>query len=167
MTLHDKAAIMRGKIPKLYEKGEYFKCRGKCNDLIALVGEISDSEDAGEMNAIAYEYLTQISKKGLCGMTFKELLQGATVTDAHLVHSDIDIETSTMACDWNIASFTPKGIERYANLMNAVVLRIFHGIFGLQIELTGVSHRDIEQFNFDQAGNCSDSDYKKWFTDED
>lgn len=99
-------------------------------------------------------------------MKFKELLEQVNLHDTHLLHKEVEIETCTMSGEWNIKKFTDEGIKHYEKLLNAKVECIYQGIYGLEIILSGVGPKYIELFNYDQAGYCSESLYKKVFTEE-
>lgn len=51
--------------------------------------------------------------------------------------------------------------------MNAEVVKIYTGYYGLQLELDKVKPRRLEEFSSMLAGYCPVSDYEKWVNEPD
>lgn len=85
--------------------------------------------------------------------------------DIHLVHSDEDIEIATIE-ELKSDTLTDVGREEWADVLNASVVRIFDGIYGVQVECSGVNPQRISEFSFMLAGQCSSQDYEKWVAHE-
>jgi len=94
----------------------------------------------------------------------KDLLR-IPLQDIHLVHSDEDIEFATIE-ELKSDTLTEAGREEWADVLNASVVRIFDGIYGVQVECCGVDPQRISSFSFMLAGQCSSQDYEKWVTHE-
>lgn len=81
--------------------------------------------------------------------------------DLHLVHQEVEIEPSTIVeLDQN--TLTDAGKEAWADVLDAKVIRIRQGIYGLQMELDGVKPSRLQGFSEMLAGYCSADNYKKW-----
>jgi hypothetical protein len=60
------------------------------------------------------------------------------------------------------STLTEAGKEAWADVLNADVLRVYTGYYGLQMELAGVKASRLDAFSSMLAGYCSVQDYKKW-----
>jgi len=96
------------------------------------------------------------------GLKLKDLLT-VSLEDIHLIHSDEEIDPATI-CEFNSDTLTNTGKEEWADVLNAEVHRIFNGIYGLQIEVSGVQPQRLSDFSFMLAGHCSEQNYEKWIT---
>ena len=85
--------------------------------------------------------------------------------DIHLVHSDEDIELATIV-ELKSDTLTEAGREEWADVLNAGVVRIFDGVYGVQVECGGVDPQRLSGFSFMLAGQCSSQDYEKWVAQE-
>ncbi|OLN30100.1 DUF6329 domain-containing protein [Desulfosporosinus metallidurans] len=85
--------------------------------------------------------------------------------DIHLVHSDEDIELATIV-ELKSDTLTEAGRKEWADVLNADVVRIFDGIYGVQVECNGVDPQRLSDFSFMLAGQCSSQDYEKWVAQE-
>ncbi len=81
--------------------------------------------------------------------------------DVHLVHKDVEIDPCT-SVELQDTTLTDAGKEAWADVLNADVLRIYNGIYGLQMELDNVKPSQLESFSAMLAGNCQSQNYEKW-----
>ncbi len=81
--------------------------------------------------------------------------------DIHLVHSNEEIDLATI-CELKKDTLTTAGCEEWSDVLEADVQRIFDGVHGLQIELSGIDPQRLSSFSFMLAGHCSEQDYEKW-----
>ncbi len=102
------------------------------------------------------------NKTVAAGLKLKDLLT-VSLEDIHLIHSDEEIDPATI-CKLNSDTLTNAGKEEWADVLNAKIHRIFNGICGLQIEVSGVKPQRLSDFSFMLAGHCSEQDYEKWVT---
>lgn len=79
----------------------------------------------------------------------------------HLVHHEIDSEPHTIV-ELDAGTLTEAGREAWADVLDAKVLRVFQGIYGLQMELSGVKASRLDDFSAMLAGYCSEQDYDRW-----
>ena len=94
----------------------------------------------------------------------KELIR-IPFEDFHLVHSKVDMEPATivyMASD----TLTDAGKQEWGDVLNAQVVRVFHGIYGIQVECAGVDPQRLADFSLMLAGNCPNEDYETWVRPE-
>lgn len=98
------------------------------------------------------------------GFKLQDLMR-VPLEDIHLVHSDEDIELATIV-ELRSDTLTQAGREEWADVLNADVVRIFHGIYGTQVECSGVEPQRLADFSFMLAGYCSAQDYEKWVARE-
>lgn len=81
--------------------------------------------------------------------------------DIHLIHNEIENDPSTIV-ELNDFTLTKSGKEAWADVLNADVLRVYTGLYGLQMELGGVKASRLDAFSSMLAGYCSVQDYEKW-----
>lgn len=81
--------------------------------------------------------------------------------DIHLIHHEIENEPSTIV-ELDEFTLTDAGKEAWADVLNADVLRVYTGYYGLQMELAGVKASRLDAFSSMLAGFCSVQDYEKW-----
>lgn len=94
-----------------------------------------------------------------------DLLPSA-LEDVHLCHSEVDNEPATIV-QLTDSTLTAEGKKAWADVLQAgVVERIYTGMYGLQIEISGVKPSRLDAFSAALAGYCSEQDYAKWFTQE-
>lgn len=99
-------------------------------------------------------------EQALPSPTLRELLH-THWEDVHLLHTDVEIEPATIVeLDQN--TLTDAGKEAWADVLDAKVLRICQGIYGLQMELSGVKPSRLQGFSEMLAGYCSQGNYEKW-----
>lgn len=85
--------------------------------------------------------------------------------DIHLIHDEIDNDPATIV-ELSNSTLTAAGREDWADILNAKVKRIYTGIYGLQIELSGVRASRLDEFSHMLAGYCSVEDYELWVSEE-
>jgi hypothetical protein len=81
--------------------------------------------------------------------------------DIHLVHKDVEINPCTIV-ELQDDTLTEDGKEAWSDVLNAEVIRVYTGVYGLQMELGNVKSSRLEDFSAMLAGNCSVQDYEKW-----
>ena len=81
--------------------------------------------------------------------------------DIHLMHKDVEVEPCTIV-ELDSGTLTAAGQEAWADVLNAEVVKIYNGYYGLQLELDKVKPRRLEEFSSMLAGYCPVSDYEKW-----
>ena len=86
--------------------------------------------------------------------------------DIHLLHKDVEIQPATIV-ELNEHTLTNAGKEAWADVLDAEVVKVYNGYYGLQMELDKVKPRRLEEFSSMLAGYCPVSDYEKWVTQED
>jgi hypothetical protein len=106
----------------------------------------------------------QQEQKPALGMKLKDLIS-ISLQDIHLVHSDEDIELATV-CELKSDTLTIEGRKEWADVLNADVVRIFNGVYGVQLECSGVNPQRLSDFSLMLAGQCPTKDYEKWVAQE-
>lgn len=96
--------------------------------------------------------------------TLRELLH-TRWEDVHLLHGEVEMEPITVV-ELDEHTLTDAGKEAWADVLDAKVLGIRQGIYGLQMELSGVKPRRVAEFTAMLAGYCLVPDYEKWVTQE-
>lgn len=94
----------------------------------------------------------------------KDLIR-VPIEDFHLVHHEVDMEPATivyLASD----TLTDEGKQEWGDVLNAQVLRVFHGIYGIQAECAGVDPQRLTDFSLMLAGACPNEDYETWVRQE-
>lgn len=86
--------------------------------------------------------------------------------DIHLLHKDVEIQPATIV-ELNEHTLTNAGKEAWADVLDAEVVKVYNGYYGLQMELEKVKPRRLEEFSSMLAGYCPVSDYEKCVTQED
>ena len=92
--------------------------------------------------------------------TLRDLLR-TRWEDIHLMHKDVEVEPCTIV-ELGSDTLTAAGQEAWADVLNAEVVKIYNGYYGLQLELDKVKPRRLEEFSSMLAGYCPVSDYEKW-----
>ena len=85
--------------------------------------------------------------------------------DIHLLHKDVEIQPATIV-ELNEHTLTNAGKEAWADVLDAEVVKVYNGYYGLQMELEKVNPRRLEEFSSMLAGYCPVSDYENWVTQE-
>lgn len=101
------------------------------------------------------------NEKSGAGSRLKDLLD-TRWENLHLVHGEIDYGLPHTIVELDAGTLTEAGKEAWADVLNAKVLRVFQGYFGLQMELSGVKASRLEAFSAMLAGYCSEQDYESW-----
>ncbi|HBI6603068.1 TPA: hypothetical protein K8G92_002531 [Listeria monocytogenes] len=83
--------------------------------------------------------------------------------DIHLVHKDVEINPCTIV-ELQDDTLTEAGKEAWSDVLNADVIRVYMGVYGLQMEISNIKPSRLEDFSVMLAGNCSVQDYEKWVT---
>lgn len=85
--------------------------------------------------------------------------------DIHLMHKDVEVQPATIV-ELDEHTLTNAGKEAWADILDAEVVKIYNGYYGLQMELDKVKPSRLEEFSSMLAGYCPVSDYEKWVTQE-
>ncbi len=85
--------------------------------------------------------------------------------DIHLLHKDVEVQPATIV-ELDEHTLTDAGKEAWADVLDAEVVKVYNGYYGLQMELDKVKPSRLEEFSAMLAGYCPVSDYKKWITQE-
>lgn len=83
----------------------------------------------------------------------------------HLLHKDVEVQPATIV-ELDEHTLTDAGKAAWADVLDAEVVRIYNGYYGLQMELDKVKPSRLEEFSVMLAGYCPVSDYEKWVTQE-
>ena len=86
--------------------------------------------------------------------------------DIHLMHKDVELEVPHTIVELDGHTLTDAGKEAWQDVLNAAVIKVYSGYYGLQIELDKVKPRRLEEFSAMLAGYCPVSDYEKWVAEE-
>ena len=86
--------------------------------------------------------------------------------DIHLLHKDVEVQPATIV-ELDEHTLTDAGKADWADVLDAEVVKVYNGYYGLQMELDKVKPRRLEEFSSMLAGYCPVSDYEKWVTQED
>jgi len=84
--------------------------------------------------------------------------------DLHLLHKDVDVQPATIV-ELDEHTLTDAGKAAWADVLDAEVVKVYHGYYGLQMELDQVKPYRFEEFSAMLAGYCPISDYEKWVTE--
>lgn len=85
--------------------------------------------------------------------------------DIHLLHKDVEVQPATIV-ELDEHTLTDAGKEAWADVLDAEVVKVYNGYYGLQMELNKVKPSRLEEFSSMLAGYCPVSDYEKWVTQE-
>jgi hypothetical protein len=85
--------------------------------------------------------------------------------DIHLLHKDVEVQPATIV-ELDEHTLTDAGKEAWADVLDAEVVKVYNGYYGLQMELDKVKPSRLEAFSSMLAGYCPVSDYEKWVTQE-
>lgn len=119
---------------------------------------------ADYLSAAIKQEKPSLKETEVANLKLKDLIM-VPLEDIHLVHSDEEIDLATI-CELKKDTLTSAGREEWADVLNADVHRIFDGVHGVQIEVSGVDPQRLSRFSFMLAGHCSEQDYEKWVTQE-
>ena len=79
----------------------------------------------------------------------------------HLVHTEVDNMPHTIT-ELDSGTLTEAGKKAWADVLNAKVERGYQGLYGLQMELSGVKPGRLEAFSGMLGGYCSEQEYETW-----
>ena len=79
----------------------------------------------------------------------------------HLVHTEVDNMPHTIT-ELDSGTLTEAGKTVWADVLNAKVERVYQGLYGLQMELSGVKPGRLEAFSGMLGGYCSEQEYETW-----
>ena len=141
-----------------------------------LMDELGSREEMAEIE-LTEDGLDMMFYLDYCGITEDEQdIEPATSKlkdvisclweDVHLTHKDEEINLATIV-ELQDTTLTAAGKEAWADVLNADVHRVFVGMYGLQMELSGVKANRLEEFSTMLAGYCSVQDYEKWVNETD
>ena len=85
--------------------------------------------------------------------------------DLHLLHKDVEVQPATIV-ELDEHTLTDAGKEAWADVLNAEVVKVYNGYYGLQMELDKVKPFRLEEFSSMLAGYCPVADYEKWVAQE-
>jgi hypothetical protein len=100
-------------------------------------------------------------------MKLRELIEkfSENPQDVDLYHYDVDDEAATMV-DLSMKDFTEEGLERFANALDAEVVKIrTNGENWVSVFVKGCSNKDVRELSLSHAGYCSCKDYDRWFVE--
>ena len=79
----------------------------------------------------------------------------------HLVHTEVDNVPHTIA-ELDSGTLTEAGKKAWADVLDGKAERGDQGLFGLQMELSGVKPGRLEGFSGMRGGYCSEQEYETW-----
>jgi hypothetical protein len=85
--------------------------------------------------------------------------------DLHLIHDEIDQVPATIV-ELSNATLTDSGKADWADILDAKVKQIYVGLYGLQMDVTGVKASRLERFSYMLGGYCSVEEYEMWVAGE-
>lgn len=85
--------------------------------------------------------------------------------DIHLLHKDVEVQPATIV-ELDEHTLTDAGKADWADVLDAEVIKVYNGYYGLQMELDNVKPSRLEEFSSMLAGYCPVSDYEKWVTQD-
>ncbi len=129
------------------------------------INELIMTEDHIEM-AYHLEYCPACNQGGVPGIMNLFSLMGCNLYDVHLCHDEEEHQIATIA-ELNQDTLTEEGKVEWADVLESRVMKIYPGVYGLQVSLTGCMAQRLADFSFMLAGYCSEEDYGRWVTDED
>ena len=89
------------------------------------------------------------------------MLMGCNLENIHIVDADVEHDLATIV-ELNQDTLTDEGKHEWADVLGAKVTRIFNGIYGTQIEVTGCEPERLEAFSKMLAGECTLSESERW-----
>ena len=97
-------------------------------------------------------------------MTLFELM-GCNLENIHIVDADVEHDLATIV-ELNQDTLTEDGKREWSDVLSAKVTRIFDGIYGTQIEVTGCEPERLEAFSKMLASECTLSESERWLNHE-
>ena len=92
-------------------------------------------------------------------------LMGCNLENIHIVDADVEHDLVTVV-ELNQDMLTEDGKREWSDVLGAKVTRIFDGIYGTQIEVTGSEPERLEAFSKMLAGECTLSESERWLNPE-
>ena len=89
------------------------------------------------------------------------MLMGCNLENIHIVDADVEHDLATIV-ELNQDTLTEDGKCEWSDVLGAKVTRIFNGIYGTQIEVTGCEPERLEAFSKMLAGECTLSESERW-----
>ena len=89
------------------------------------------------------------------------MLMGCNLENIHIVDADVEHDLATIV-ELNQDTLTEEGKREWSDVLSAKVTRIFDGIYGTQIEVTGCEPERLEAFSKMLAGECTLSESECW-----
>lgn len=86
------------------------------------------------------------------------------IENFHLVHREVDMEAATIVL-LDSGTLTDQGKQEWGDVLNAQVVRVFPGLYGIQAECAGVAPKRLVDFSLMLAGYCPSEDYDRWVKD--
>ena len=93
------------------------------------------------------------------------MLMGCNLENVHIVDADVEHDLATIV-ELNQDTLTEDGRREWSDVLGAKVTRIFDGIYGTQIEVTGCEPERLEAFSKMLAGECTLSESEHWLNPE-
>ena len=128
------------------------------------ISEIVATEDCIQITS----YLDQVPENTSPEEKMKTLfsLMGCGLEDVHLVDCDEDHDLATIV-ELNENTLTEEGKRDWADVLGAKVERIFVGVYGLQVAVSGCDPQRLCDFSYMLAGYVSEKDYDRWVNTND
>lgn len=89
------------------------------------------------------------------------MLMSCDLENVHIVDADVEHDLATIV-ELNQDTLTEDGKREWSDVLSAKVTRIFDGIYGTQIEVTGCEPERLEAFSKMLAGECTLSESERW-----
>lgn len=89
------------------------------------------------------------------------MLMSCDLENVHIVDADVEHDLATIV-ELNQDTLTEDGKREWSDVLSAKVTRIFDGIYGTQIEVTGCEPERLEAFSKMLAGECTLSESEHW-----
>ena len=89
------------------------------------------------------------------------VLMSCDLENIHIVDADVEHDLATIV-ELNQDTLTDEGKREWSDVLGAKVTRIFDGIYGTQIEVTGCERKQLEAFSKMLAGECTLSESERW-----
>ena len=136
-----------------------------------LLGELEVQEEVGAVIATEdcfeiSEYLQNAPEDASASEKLLTVfsLMGCNLEDVHLLDADEEHEVATIA-ELNRNTLTDEGKRDWSDVLAAKVERIYDGVYGTQIEVSGCPAHRLRDFSFALAGYCSEEQWSKWFNE--
>lgn len=136
-----------------------------------LLGELEAQEEVGAVIATEdcfeiSEYLQNAPEDASASEKLLTVfsLMGCNLEDVHLLDADEEHEVATIA-ELNRNTLTDEGKRDWSDVLAAKVERIYDGVYGTQIEVSGCPAHRLRDFSFALAGYCSEEQWSKWFNE--